>query len=175
MRRNCRHSSIAVIVAVLLFACTPDMWAANEVERGLEAVRSGDVNRAIQLWTTAINRNPKSYAAYVNRGSAYIQSGYVFKGVMDWHQARKLSPIFAFGLYAGGYIRQASGNASMLNYAAPLELDPDYIPSVIMTGVTYLDLGLDGMAVDLYRKSKELTKNPLLKNHLEHWIETLEQ
>jgi hypothetical protein len=63
----------------------------------------------------------------------------------------------------------------MLNYAASLELDPDHIPSVVMMGAMYLDLGLDKMAVDLYRKSKDLTKNPLLKNHLEHWVETLEQ
>ncbi|MFH1115619.1 MAG: tetratricopeptide repeat protein [Pseudomonadota bacterium] len=175
MNWNCPYSPVAVIAAVLICAGSSVASASHEVERGLQALRSGDVERAIRLWTTAIDRNPKSYAAHVNRGSAYIQSGYVFRGITDWHQARKLSPMFAFGLYGGGFIMQASGNTSMLNYAAPLELDPDHIASVIMTGVTFLDLGLDETAAALYRKSMDLTKNPLLKNYLEHWIETLER
>jgi len=162
-------------VAVLICANANSGFAFNEIDQGLQAIRSGDVDLAIQLWTTAINTNPKSYAAHVNRGSAHIQAGFVFKGVKDWHKALKLSPVFAFGLYSGGYIRQASGNASMLNYAASLELDPDHIPSVVMMGAMYLDLGLENTALDLYRKSKDLTKNPLLKSHLEHWVETLEQ
>ncbi len=175
MGRISRYTSIAFIVWVLICAHANSGFAYDEIEQGLQAIRSGDVKRAIQIWTVAINRNPKSYAAYVNRGSAYIKAGFVFKGIADWDEARKLSPIFAFGLYSGGYIRQASGNASILNYAAPLELDPDHIPSVAMMGVTYLDLGLDKLAVNLYRKSKNLTKNPLLKNHLDHWIESLER
>ena len=103
-----------------------------------------------------------------------MQTGYVFRGIMDWHKARQLSPVFAYGVYTGGYLRQASGNALMLNYAASLELDPDHIPSVAMTGITYLDLGLKKKAMELYKKSVDLTKNPLRKSHLEHWVETLE-
>lgn len=149
--------------------------AGNEVERGLTAMKSGDVDRAIRLWTAAIRRNPKTYAAYVNRGSAYMRSGYVFDAIMDWHRARRLSPIFAYGVYTGGYIRQASGNSRMLNYAASLELDPDHIPSVAMTGVTYLDMGLRKKALELYKKSIDLTRNPLRKSQFEHWIQTLER
>lgn len=175
MRCRIRYHAIALVLAVLVFSAANNGFALDEVERGLQAIRSGEVDLAIQHWTTAINENPKSYASYVNRGSAHIQAGYVLKGIKDWHRALKLSPIFAFGVYSGGYIRQASGNASMLNFAASLELDPDHIPSVVMMGVMYLDLGLDTMAVDLYRKSKDLTKNPLLKNELDHWAETLEQ
>lgn len=93
---------------------------------------------------------------------------------MDWHQARKLSPLFAYGLYSRDYIAQASGDTAMLNYASPLELDPEYIPSVAMIGIAYLELGQKAKAAELYRKSMDLTKNPLLKTHLDHWAETIE-
>ncbi|MDQ7785402.1 MAG: tetratricopeptide repeat protein [Desulfomonilaceae bacterium] len=172
--RSILYSFVALCVALLMCVHTDGGHASNDIERGLQAVRSGDVERAIQAWTTALRRNPKSYAAYVNRGSAHMQAGYVFKGITDWHKARDFSPTFAYGVYSGGYIRQASGNAAMLNYAASLELDPDHVASVVMMGVTYLDLGRRDMALDLFKKSKDLTKNPLLKNYLEHWGETLE-
>jgi Tfp pilus assembly protein PilF len=148
--------------------------ASDEVEVGLQSLKAGQLQRAINFWSVAIRKNPKSYAAYVNRGTAYMQCGYVFRGIADWHKARKFSPVFAYGVFTGGYIRQASGNALMLNYAASLELDPDHIPSVAMMGITYLDLGLREKAVELYRKSVDLTKNPLRKSRLEHWVESLE-
>jgi len=148
--------------------------AASDFEMGLEAAKVGHLDQAVELWTRFIERNPKSYSAYVNRGNAYIKSGYVFKGIMDWHQARKLSPLFAFGVYSQDYIAQASGDTDMLNYASPLELDPEHIPSVAMIGIAYLELGRKAKAAELYRKSIDLTKNPLLKTHLDHWAETIE-
>jgi tetratricopeptide (TPR) repeat protein len=147
---------------------------AGDFERGLEAAKTGQLDRAIDSWTRFIERNPKSYSAYVNRGNAYIRSGHIFKGIMDWHQARKLSPLFAYAVYNQDYIAQASGDTAMLNYASPLELDPDYIPSVAMIGIAYMELGQKAKAAELYRKSMDLTKNPLLKTHLDHWAETIE-
>jgi len=93
---------------------------------------------------------------------------------MDWHQARKLSPLFAYGVYSRDYIAQASGDTAMLNYASPLELDPEHIPSVTMIGIAYLELGKKAKAAELFRKSIDLTKNPLLKTHLDHWAEAAE-
>jgi tetratricopeptide (TPR) repeat protein len=151
-----------------------DSVAAGDFETGLQAARAGQLDRAVELWTRFIERNPKSYSAYVNRGNAYMRNGYVFKGIMDWHEARKLSPLFAFGVYSQGYIAQASGDTAMLNYVSPLELDFEYIPSVVMIGIAYLELGQKAKAAELYRKSMDLTKNPLLKTHLDHWADEIE-
>jgi tetratricopeptide (TPR) repeat protein len=139
----------------------------------MDAARSGQLGRAIELWTRALGADPKSYAAYANRGSAYLETGHVLKGIEDWHRARKYAPIFAYGLYTPDFVDRASRNRRMLNYARPLEIDPDHIPSVAMMGIAYLDLGRDSIAVELYRKSIELTRNPLLKNHLHHWVESI--
>lgn len=167
----CSFSMILAVSGVFLVPC---VRAADHFEIGMEAARIGQFDQAVESWTRFIQKNPKSYSAHVNRGSAYLKSGYVFKGIMDWHQARKLSPLFAFGVYGQDFIAQASGDTSMLNYASPLELDPDHISSVAMIGIAYLDLGQPAKAVQLYRKAMDLTKNPLLKTHLDHWADTIE-
>jgi tetratricopeptide (TPR) repeat protein len=172
--------TIAKIAAVLIIACTslvllPAKGTASEdVEQGLIAARSGQLDRAVRLWSKAIRKNPKSYSAYINRGSAYIRSGYVLRGILDWHRAREFSPAFAYASYAGSFIGEASGDPAMLNYAMSTELDPDHVPSVIMTGIAYLDIGRRDKALELYRKSIDLTKNPLLKSFLDHWIAAIE-
>jgi hypothetical protein len=43
-----------------------------------------------------------------------------------------------------------------------------------MAGATLLDLGHRSAAVDLFKRSTLLTKNPLFKTDLEFWIKTLD-
>jgi tetratricopeptide (TPR) repeat protein len=155
--------------------CAPFCRAGGDLERGLRALRSGRPEVAIELWTRAIEKNPKSYAAHVNRGSAYLSRGYVLRGIRDWYEAESLCPIFAYGVFDGDFVPEAAHNSQMLSYVASLELDPEYIPSVVMMGAAYLDLGLCDQAAELYRKSIELTKNPLLKGRLDYWLGSLDQ
>ena len=169
---------IAVVVLLLValgHVSTSICAAGGDLDGGLQAFRSGRPELAIELWTRAIGKNPKSYAAHVNRGSAYLSRGYVLRGIRDWYEAESLAPMFAYGVFNGDFVPEAGHNAQMLTYAASLELDPDYIPSVVMIGAAYLDLGLCERAAELYRKSIELTRNPLLKGQLDHWLGSLDQ
>jgi tetratricopeptide (TPR) repeat protein len=151
--------------------------AANASELFQEALyqaNEGRLDRAIDLWTRFIQRHPTSYAAHANRGTAYLWTGHVYKGIMDWDRARELSPLFAYAVYNARFIPEAEHNSTMLNYAISLELEPDYYPSVYMTASLLLDLGRTDQAVNMFRKSIDLTKNPLLKSHFEHWAASLE-
>ncbi|MGO9570156.1 MAG: tetratricopeptide repeat protein, partial [Desulfomonilaceae bacterium] len=172
--------TITKIAAVVIITCSSllflpvDSTASQELEQGLTAARSGQLDRAVRLWSRAIRKNPKSYAAYINRGSAYIRSGHILSGILDWHKAREFSPAFAYASYGGDFIGEASGDPAMLNYAMSTELDPDFVPSVVMAGITYLDLGRSDKALELYRNSIDLTKNPLFKSFLDYWITSIE-
>jgi len=163
---------IVIFVPALALLCGSGA-AADDFDQGLAALFGGRYDAAIRSLTQVIRKNPKSYAAYVNRGTAYFRSGRVFKGVLDWNKARDLSPLFAYGVYTGEVIVRPPGNPDVIGFAAPVELDPEYIPSVEMTGIMLMDLGRDKIAAELYRKSMDLTKNPLLKTHLEYWAATL--
>jgi len=174
------HLSRAVVLAILAAALV-QIWSTqgiagkDEVDRGLQALRKGRVDAAIDMWTRAIKKNPKSYAAHVNRGSAYLLAGHVLRGIRDWHEAENLAPAFAYAVYEGDFIPEVNHNAEMLNFAAPLEIDPDHIASVLMMGAAYLEFGLTEEAAELYKKSVNLTSNPLLKSQLDHWLGTLDQ
>lgn len=147
--------------------------STGRMEQGVVAAQSGRLYEAIDLWTRAIRRNPNSYAAHVNRGTAYMKSGHVLKSVIDWHRARELSPLFAYGVYCEDYILEASENPSTFNFAVTVELEPDYIASVSMMGITLLDLGQKARAEELFRKSVELTTNEILKAKLEYWADSI--
>jgi tetratricopeptide (TPR) repeat protein len=175
MLRSIIKVTAILIIASSGFALLPAVCAASrEFERGLTAARAGQLEEAVSLWSRTIKKNPKSYSAYINRGSAYIMTGYVFRGIRDWHKAREFTPIFAYAVYSSGFIEEASGDPTMLNYAMSTELDPDHVPSVVMTGITYLEIGRRDKALELYRNSVDLTKNPLLKSFLDYWITSIE-
>ena len=146
----------------------------EEVEKGIAEARSGRLDAAIKIWTNVIRKRPKCYAAHVDRGAAYMRSGYILRGVMDWNRARSLSPMYAYGMYFSEFITEAPKNKDVLNFAASLELEPDHVASVFMMGATFLDLGRKDKAAQLFRNSVDLTKNPLLKNHLEYWAASIE-
>ncbi len=148
--------------------------ASPTFDQGLKAARSGELGRAIDLWTKTIKRRPACYAAYINRGTAYMLRGDVMKAIADWHRARRYAPVFAFGVYPGDFIDQARSEFTLLNYVKATEIDPDHIPSVSMTGITYTELGKGKKAAELYRMCIDLTRNPMLKSRLEHWISGIE-
>jgi tetratricopeptide (TPR) repeat protein len=175
MNFQCRTvPGVVAVCIVMSLVLSASMGQASQSFRdGLEAANAGKLDVAIAKWTTVLQHNPKSYAALANRGMAYMKTGYVFKAIMDWNEARERSPMFAYGMYGGLYIPEVSSNATMLNYAQSFELDPDYIPSVIMTAALLCDLGRTDHAAELFRKCIDLTRNPLLKNSLEHWVESI--
>lgn len=190
LRRNASHAALRIkgrgmprffslmtaltILALWGTSPSPVLAAPDELRQGIEAARNGRLDKATELWSRTIEKDPKCYAAWVNRGSAHIKRGYVYKGIMDWHRANQLSPIFAYGVYTGEFVRHAAAGRPILNYAVSIELDPEHFPSVAMMGVTLLDLGLTKMAVELFRKSIDLTKNPLVKSQLDYWANSLE-
>jgi hypothetical protein len=103
-----------------------------------------------------------------------MMSGFVLRAVSDWHKARSLAPALAYAYYEVDFIEEARGNAPLIGYVASLELDPDHTTSVILAGAALVELGRATTAAVLFRKSMDLTKNPLLKNRLLHWAESLE-
>jgi tetratricopeptide (TPR) repeat protein len=166
------------VIALLIVSCSafwsPECIASGAMNQGVQALLNGQWNRAIKFWTKVIRRNPGSYVAHVNRGSAYMRSGHVLKAISDWHKAKELAPVFAYAVYTREFILQNNPDNRILNYAVSLELEPNHVSSVIMTGSTYQDLGQTKKAAALYRQSIDLTKDPRLKCVFEHWLSTLE-
>ncbi len=167
----------AIILAAIISYLTVSVVCAETSRTFKTAMRrahAGKLDQAISLWSKDLKQRPKSYSAYVNRGTAYMMTGRVKKAISDWAKAAKYAPVFSYGIYREDFIDEAPGNTAILNFAKSLELDPEYIPSVLMMGALYIELGREEAAVGLYKEAVDLTRNPMLKSYLDYWIASLE-
>lgn len=160
-------------VAVTLAPATVTAAPASEFDLATGELRDGRLEQAVRLLDSFILKNPKSYPAHINRGSALFYMGFVYRGITDWHKARDLAPLFAFGVFTGEIVWLSEPRGPYLDFVASIELYPDHVASIGMMGATYMDLRLTEKALDLYRKSADLTSNPLFKADLEWWSYTL--
>lgn len=164
---------IVILVSVIaLFGYTNSV--ADDFTKGIKALDDGQDAMAIRFFSSYLSRRPESYEAYLNRGTAFVRSGFIYQAISDWSKAAEMAPLYAFALYTDDVIRVVSPKNSQVKFVAMIELFPERAVSVVMAGATYLDLGLNSKAIDLFRMSTILTKNPLFKTDLEYWIKTLD-
>jgi tetratricopeptide (TPR) repeat protein len=165
---------VLILIALVCCVAAPaSPVSADHFDRGFDAAMRGQMDEAVNFWTDHLRRNPKSYETLVNRGYAYFIGGHTLKAVSDWRQARQFAPAFAYAFCPAAFMKRPNAETPMVGFAVALELDPDYVASVIMTGSLYQDIGRTQLAIELYEMSKDLTKNPLLKAQFEHWIDAL--
>ena len=164
--------TVALIAFVLILWHAPAM--ADDFAKGVRALDSGDHELAVKLFSSYLARRPRTYEALVNRGTALVRSGHIFEAISNWHGATELAPLFAYAFYSDEVVRSVTPRNKPVRYVASLELVPERAASVVMTGAMFLDLGLKSPAIDLFRMSTSLTKDPIFKTDLEYWIRTLD-
>jgi tetratricopeptide (TPR) repeat protein len=164
------------LAPLLLCVVTVAVCAAgdNHFTKGLSAAREGNLDTAIKEWSKYIDRHPRSYIGYSNRGRAYLLTGHVMKGLSDWRRARDYAPPFAYAMYNDVFITQVDSDDKSINYVLSLEIEPDYVASIVSTGLIYQEVYRQDAAVQLYKTARELTKDPQLKAEFENWIERME-
>jgi tetratricopeptide (TPR) repeat protein len=60
--------------------------------KGLQAMSNGQTQKAIDVYTQAIKRDPKYSYAYMGRGDAYLADGNLDAAISDYEQAFRLDP-----------------------------------------------------------------------------------
>jgi tetratricopeptide (TPR) repeat protein len=86
------NKSLLACAVVLLL---PSLMFADDFQRGKEALDKGDYGLAISSFTACIRENPRSAAAYYNRGLAYANKEEHEKAIEDFTQAVRLNPKYA--------------------------------------------------------------------------------
>jgi tetratricopeptide (TPR) repeat protein len=146
----------------------------DDFARGVQALDMGQDEQAVSLFSSYLSRKPQTYEALLNRGTAFARNGRICRAITDWSAAAEVAPLFAYSFYIDDVIRVVAPKNSLIKYVANIELYPEKAASVAMAGATLLDLGHRSAAVDLFKRSTLLTKNPLFKTDLEFWIKTLD-
>jgi tetratricopeptide (TPR) repeat protein len=84
------------MAAALLIASSVHASATDDGNAGLEALNGGDYDKAISLFTRALDsgelRGDDKEFAYANRGRAYLKKGDLSSAIVDLDKARQMKP-----------------------------------------------------------------------------------
>lgn len=106
---------VRVITLLLLLAMTFPVAAgtksaAEHNAKGMDFVRAGELERAIDAFTEAVQVDPAYAKAYNNRGGAYAAMGKYEQALADCEQVLFLAPDYAKGYNNRAYIKAKLGS-----------------------------------------------------------------
>lgn len=126
--------SQALLAALLLLALAVPALAASpaaEILAGNRAAEKGDLDKAIKLFSTAIDSGKLSKEnlaiAHNNRGSAYDDKGNTDKALKDYSKAIEFNPSYDAAYYNRSYALERKGQISdaYRDMEKAVQLEPD--------------------------------------------------
>lgn len=130
--------------------------AAGELnKRAIESYNAGRVAEAIELWRTALAREPGDWEVMVYLGSALSQSGQLEEAAALYESALAREPGLAEVQYNLGNIRQSQGRPDDAAhcYRAAVSTKPDFAYAWYNLGNVLRDTGQLQAAIDCYKQA----------------------
>ncbi|MGD8564677.1 MAG: tetratricopeptide repeat protein [Desulfarculaceae bacterium] len=106
---------LKAVAMMVLLAVANLTWAAgvDDIRAGNDAARSGNLKKAIELFTKAIKSGRLSKEnlaiAYNNRGSAWDDQGRADQAIRDYNKAVKTNPKYAEAYYNRSFAYERKG------------------------------------------------------------------
>lgn len=120
----------------------------------------GQIDRAIEVYSYAIERNPYAVHIYNNRGEAYRIKNEIDRAIEDYTEAIKLDLelVEAYNNRGVAYRNKGEIDKAILDYNRAIELNPNYAEAFVNRGTAYDSKGDFDQAIANYNKA--LTLNP---------------
>jgi tetratricopeptide (TPR) repeat protein len=133
---------LAVLVGLLplsMLAKRRRKRAQPHLDDGLALHQAGDLNKAIESYTKAIEIDPKFAAAFHLRGKAFAGLRYFNPSIADQTKAIRIQPKFADALMDRGMLMRASGNldGAISDFSRVIKLTKN-INAHFQRGLSYL-------------------------------------
>ena len=134
------------------------------MNRGVYYYVIGELNRALEDYTAAINLNPGSFAnrfAHRNRASVYIMLKEYSKALTDVNTAIRMEPNDAGSYNVRGiiYHNQLKYSKAIKEYNKAISLDPNFINAYHNRGLVLFDRGKYSQAIVDFNFCITLNKN----------------
>jgi len=128
---------------------------------GVSAYRAGDRDRAIQLLTQAVRKNPDMAAAHSVLGDIYRDQGNYEGAATQYESLAKIEPFSADNHHrlAVSYHFLNRLRDAAASYIRAIKLDPKDWQSCMNLGLVYMSLGDNNAAVEYCQRAANL--NPL--------------
>jgi tetratricopeptide (TPR) repeat protein len=116
------------------------------IAEGSSAARSKQYERAISLFTAALQANPGknvAFAIYFQRASAFSDKAELGKAIADYATAIQLNPKYAAAYYnsASVYSKRRQYKLAIRDSAAAIQLNPKYANAYHNRGAFHADIG----------------------------------
>ena len=119
------------------------------------------INRAIEVYSHAIELNSNSIYTYNNRGIAYESKGDFDRAIADYTKAIQLNPNYADAYFNRGvvYLKTDEFEQVIDDHNRAIELKPDYVDAYNNRGTAYGAKGDYDHAIADYTKAIQLNPN----------------
>jgi tetratricopeptide (TPR) repeat protein len=164
---------LALIVCLTFSGCS---GRVDDIKDGIAAGKEGDYDKAIGLFTKAIESGELSQEnlsiAYYNRGRARGEKGDYDKAIADFDKAIKINPTFAEAYGNRGYAWHLKGNydKAIADYTKFIEIDPRNADAYGSRGYAWGKKGDYGRAIADYTKVIEIIPSDASAHNNLAWL-----
>ncbi|MFA5260144.1 MAG: tetratricopeptide repeat protein [Candidatus Omnitrophota bacterium] len=127
-------------------------------EEGVSYEKSGQYDRAIEIFSKVIEQHPDFFDGYNHRGNSYAMKKEFEKAMQDYQRAIDLKPADALLFYNRGLTYSLMGKIpeAMADYNRAIELNSGYLKAYLTRGTLYAETGQLDKAVEDRTKVIEL-------------------
>ena len=125
------------------------------LNQGRVKKKEGDLQKAIEYFTTAIKLDSKYGQAYHNRSMVYHEIGEFEKALLDCNQAILFMPSDGnvYSNRGGIYAKLKRFDEALVDLDKAIDLSPDFAASYVNQGYVYLQINRPADAILAYQKS----------------------
>ncbi len=157
------------------WAQTGHVGARSSADRAREAVKAGQYEQAVHLYSQAITAEPTNYRWLNDRGVAYKKLGNIEKAVEDYTAALRIQPDYTYALNNRGalYLAEKQYDKAVADFTRAL--DNPRLKAKVFTnrGIAYAEQGDHVRAIQDFRRA--VTHRPLDQRSLVFLAESLEK
>ena len=127
---------------------------------GLAYLAADDLEQAIRSYTRAIELSPTYWAAYFNRGVAFLERGDADRALADFESGLALNPLAKIYYLRGmAFERKGDLEAARADYERSIELEPEFVDPYVGLGVLHGRAGSFDDAMELFDRAIAIDPN----------------
>jgi tetratricopeptide (TPR) repeat protein len=158
-----------ILLMIILFSslvvCLTSLGGAGglgDIKAGFEAAVAGDYDKAIGLYTKAIESGELSPAdlkrAYDHRAFAWEEKGDYAKAIADYTRVIEIDPkdVAAYNVRGGAWLERGDCDRAVADFSKAIEIDPKYFHAYNNRGIAWRCKGDHDRAIADYTKAIEI-------------------
>lgn len=136
------------------------MFTNSKHKAAHEALKKGEVDQAIFLYTEALNAAPDDCDILSDRATAFLHKKDKLRSMADFNKAVKLDPNYSFRYAARAFAKQNFGDldGAVEDYQKAVKLDPDDAVAQNNLGMLLEQQGYKKEADDRFARADKLSK-----------------